>query len=43
MMDVQKEASGELSGEAENEQSLTKRMWDTTAMRNTNMDLRLAG
>jgi hypothetical protein len=32
MMDVKKEASGE--------QSLTEEMWDTTAVGNTNMDLR---
>jgi hypothetical protein len=44
MMDVQNETSGELSvsdgSGAKNEQSLAEEMWDTTAVGNTNMDLR---
>jgi hypothetical protein len=38
MMDAQKEARGDFY--AGNEQSLMEQMWDTTAVGNTNMDLR---
>jgi hypothetical protein len=38
MMDAQQETNGELS--AGNEQSLMEEMRDTTAVDNTNMDLR---
>jgi hypothetical protein len=38
MIDVQKEARGDFY--AGNEKSLTEEMWDTTAVGNTNMDLR---
>jgi hypothetical protein len=40
MMDVQKEASGELSGEAGNEKRLTEEMWGTTVVGNTMVYLR---
>jgi hypothetical protein len=43
MMDAQKKTNGELSvpGGAENEQSSYEGMWDTNAVGNRNMDLRL--
>jgi hypothetical protein len=40
MMDAQKEANGEFSVSGGDMQSLTEGMWDTTAVGNTNMDLR---